>query len=355
MSTLLPNAEQTFLDQSGVPLAGGSVQFFIPNTSTPKATYQDAGNTILNTNPVILDTGGRAIIYGTGQYRQVLKDSLGNTIWDQLTQDISTVVSLWCGSATGTGNAIILSPSPAVTGLVVGQTYAGLITNNNSGPTTLQISALSAQPVNVNSSSGLSALSGGELVVGNVGLFLWDGAVFILQNPVLITILPGTMIIWPKNTPPTGYLECNGASVLRATYPALFSICGTTFGSVDGTHFTLPDMRGYFPRGWDNGAGVDPARTFGSTQAGAFASHTHTANVTDPGHVHHSSVGFSEKGGSGNGDAYSDSQGGSTPVGSGDPGGGTQSSVTGITVANVNTGGTETRPINLALMFCIKF
>ena len=43
---------------------------------------------------------------------------------------------------------------------------------------------------------------------------------------------------------PTGYLLQNGASLLRADYPALFAAIGTTYGAVDGTHFTLPTASG---------------------------------------------------------------------------------------------------------------
>lgn len=85
LGSLLPNGRQVFLDANGVPLVGGTVAFFIPNTSTPKNTYQDSGFLVLNTNPVILDSLGSAVIYGNGQYRQLLKDSSGNTIWDKLT------------------------------------------------------------------------------------------------------------------------------------------------------------------------------------------------------------------------------------------------------------------------------
>jgi hypothetical protein len=84
-ATLLPNAKQQFLDTNGRPLAGGQVYFYIPNTSTFKSTWQDAGKTILNTNPVVLDSNGQAIIYGEGQYRQVVYDVHGNLIWDKLT------------------------------------------------------------------------------------------------------------------------------------------------------------------------------------------------------------------------------------------------------------------------------
>ncbi len=87
---LLPNAEQTFLDQNGAPLNGGSVYFYIPTTSTPKATYSDQGLSVMNTNPVVLDAGGRAIIWGSGSYREVVKDQFGNTIWDQVTFGTTT-------------------------------------------------------------------------------------------------------------------------------------------------------------------------------------------------------------------------------------------------------------------------
>jgi hypothetical protein len=88
-ATLLSNAEQQFFDSNGKPLAGGSVYFYIPNTTTYKNTWQDSAQTILNTNPVILDAAGRAIIWGNGTYRQVVYDQFGNLVWDRITQDSS--------------------------------------------------------------------------------------------------------------------------------------------------------------------------------------------------------------------------------------------------------------------------
>lgn len=84
-ASLLPNGKQQFVDANGIPLAGGTVQFYVPGTTTPKDTWQDTGETILNTNPIVLDGSGQAIIYGEGVYRQVVKDVDGNLIWDQLT------------------------------------------------------------------------------------------------------------------------------------------------------------------------------------------------------------------------------------------------------------------------------
>lgn len=93
MPFLLPNGEQTFLDDDGNPLSDGTVDFYIPTTTTRKDTWQNIGGTILNTNPVELDSAGRAVIWGSGTYRQVLKDSDGNTIWDRLTSSYDTSAS----------------------------------------------------------------------------------------------------------------------------------------------------------------------------------------------------------------------------------------------------------------------
>ena len=69
------------------------------------------------------------------------------------------------------------------------------------------------------------------------------------------------------STPPAGWLKANGEAVSRTTYATLFAAIGTTFGSGDGsTTFNLPDLRGEFMRGWDDGRGVDSGRAFGSAQ-----------------------------------------------------------------------------------------
>lgn len=86
IATLLPNAEQQFADENGIPYAGGTVEMYTPGTLTFKTTWQDPNATIQNTNPIILDAAGRAIIYGEGDYRQILRDVNGVMIWDQLTE-----------------------------------------------------------------------------------------------------------------------------------------------------------------------------------------------------------------------------------------------------------------------------
>lgn len=87
---LLPNPEPQFCDANGHPYAGGTIETYVPGTTTPKLTWSNSGQTAQNTNPIILDAAGRCVVYGDGQYRLVLRDSSGNLVWDQPS---STVIS----------------------------------------------------------------------------------------------------------------------------------------------------------------------------------------------------------------------------------------------------------------------
>lgn len=136
----------------------------------------------------------------------------------------------------------------------------------------------------------------------------------------------GAVNTFAMSTAPSGWLSCDGSAVSRTTYSNLFATVGTTHGSGDGsTTFGLPDLRGEFVRGWDNGRGVDSGRSFGSSQADEFKSHSHTLNVwQSTTNTAHNGVGA-----------------GNTNFRS---------------VRSVDaTGGTETRPRNIALLYCIKY
>jgi len=92
-----------------------------------------------------------------------------------------------------------------------------------------------------------------------------------------------------SSNPSTNFLPCDGASVLRADYPDLFAVIGTTYGSVDGTHFNVPDLRGRVPVGVGAGPGLS-TYTLGTAggeethqlTTSELAAHTHT----DSGHAH---------------------------------------------------------------------
>src|SRR5262245_43012908 len=68
----------------------------------------------------------------------------------------------------------------------------------------------------------------------------------------------GPILPFAGETPPPGYLLCNGTELLRDDYPALFAAIGTSWGFDTSFTFTLPDLRGRFLRGVDGGAGNDP-------------------------------------------------------------------------------------------------
>lgn len=153
----------------------------------------------------------------------------------------------------------------------------------------------------------------------------------------------GAIIAFAMNVAPTsaGWLACSGAAVSRTTYASLYAAIGTTYGSGDGsTTFNLPDFRGTFLRGLDNSRGIDTGRTIGSYQLDELKTHDHS--LTDPGHFHTVVVAGQDTSGSTNID-------GSTNSGTAKP---TSTTTTGITINA--TGGTETRPKNYAILYCIK-
>src|SRR5215813_7346606 len=105
----MDNGEQTFLDQNGNPLAAGLVYLYTPNTSNYKPSWQDPGGTIINSQPVVLDQAGRCLLWGIGNYRQVVMDQFGNVQWDRVTSAGVTVpvAGEVMGDLNVTGNAII--------------------------------------------------------------------------------------------------------------------------------------------------------------------------------------------------------------------------------------------------------
>lgn len=81
----LPKGVSQFLGPNGAVLAGGSVFNSIPKTTALKQTWNSPTQATANSNPIVLDSTGSAIIYGFGAYRQLVLDSSGVTISDSLT------------------------------------------------------------------------------------------------------------------------------------------------------------------------------------------------------------------------------------------------------------------------------
>lgn len=152
-----------------------------------------------------------------------------------------------------------------------------------------------------------------------------------------LTRFTGIIVPFALSSAPSGWLECNGALIGRTAYAGLWTFAqgggaivtevqwtanNGCFSTGDGsTTFRLPDLRGEFIRGWDNGRGVDAGRVIGSWQADMFKSHTH---------------------------GYYLPTGAAAGTGTGNvmqPG----------TAQTTATGGVETRPRNVAYIFCVKY
>jgi len=265
---------------------------------------------VIPTTPVSIPNGG------TG----------ANTVQGALTSLGLARISILPCTASAVGTVITLtqfSNTPVVSAYSLGMTAAFNSVAVSGGAITVGIGALAA--LSLVDESGASVTS---LLLNQYCLISYNasGNNWILLNPIpagSVQPVPTGAVFWfGANAAPSGFLECNGASVLRSSEPGLFAVIGTTFGSVDGTHFTLPDLRGQFVRGWDDGAGVDPARTFGSTQTDDFKSHLHTVTGTLLGGA-----------GAASGGQLTDSF---------------------LSFNSGSTGGTETRPKNVALLPCIK-
>ena len=82
--TIMPSPKFLGLDNNADPLSGGKLYTYAAGTTTPQDTYSDVGLTTPNTNPVILDSAGRATVFlSNSSYKFVLKDSDDVTIWSQ--------------------------------------------------------------------------------------------------------------------------------------------------------------------------------------------------------------------------------------------------------------------------------
>lgn len=145
----------------------------------------------------------------------------------------------------------------------------------------------------------------------------------------------GAVMAFAMNTAPTAWLICNGQSVSRTTYANLFAAIGTTYGGGDGsTTFNVPDYRGVFLRGHDSGKGIDENRTFGSYQIDAFKSHNHRIIDTSTPNFGNDVINAFDT-------ANYTNQNANNPD-------------IRAYVETTLTGGTETRPKNYAILYCIK-
>lgn len=298
MALIIGNPKfQWFVSSTGEPAVGYLLYSYEAGTVTPTNTWQDTDLSILNTNPIELDSMGSANVVISGLTKLVLKDPDGATIWSF--DDIGSAGSNIDGFLTftttpsavnylnitnaatgnppilaskggdsnvgltittkGTGALALSSSSGAVsiTGTTVSLTgtvnvVGGVIKNNGgasvtvptvatTGPTsqaTINNQALICSTAGVQSYSALAQPTA-DGVAGDV--MQTNGSAVLSMAAAPPT---GSMVIWTTTSAPSGYLECDGSAVSRTTYARLFAVIGTTFGVGNGTTtFNLPQTQ----------------------------------------------------------------------------------------------------------------
>lgn len=206
---------------------------------------------------------------------------------------------------------------------------ANSVKANTSGstaqPTDLSVGAL--QFVG-NVGAGLAAvtLSGGN------GISLTANNNSLIVSQTSSGVPTGSIIVFPVNNAPEGWLQCNGDIVPNgigtvqgrtANFSALYAL----LGSIHGAAGQLPDLRGYFVRGAGTNIDGTTSGTFGTKQADDLKSHTHSYNdstSTDPIRFGFGSAAEAVR------SPYDNTR------------------------TTASTGGTETRPKNIAMLYCIK-
>lgn len=192
---------------------------------------------------------------------------------------------------------------------------------------------------------------GGALGMASNGELHWNGQRLWTQaNFEPTTVVPaGAIIAFCHGHVFDGYLRANGAAASRTGFARLFNLFGTHYGAGDGhSTFNLPDLRGEFIRGLDEGRGLDPGRVIGTHQNSQNLWHDHAASSDAQGeHTHgilkaasgnNTSGGYVSPANVGNTLAYSQ------PAGTHNHN---------ITVHA--SGGNESRPPNIAMVYCIKY
>ena len=229
-------------------------------------------------------------------------------------------------TTTGATGTFVLTPNPAITTYVAGQRFRVKFHAVGNGADTINVSGLGANSLKQYDSTGAKVAA--VIAVNQLADVEYDGVDMVMLDALPVASLPaGSIIYIAKNAAPTGYLKANGAAVSRTIYSALFAAIGTTFGVGDGaTTFNLPELRGEFIRGWDDGRSVESGRVFGSAQADETKAHVHTMNMFQ------ASQSFTA--GSSSGVLYSTG---------------------GMAAGTSSVGGAETRPRNVALLACIKY
>ncbi len=270
-------------------------------TGTPKAPTPAAGN---NTTQVATTAFVQAALTALINGAPATLDTL---------KEIAVAINNDPKFSTTINNALALKAplsSPALTGTPTAPTAAQSVNNTQIATTAFVKSAIAGMvgsaPAALDTLNELAAALGNDpnfattMLNALAGKQPLDNTLTNLSGKDVAGLLTylglgegsalpvGVPVPWPSVTPPTGWLKCNGAAFSAEEYPELAKVYPTN---------KLPDLRGEFIRGWDDGRGIDSGRTLLSAQDGSIEAHGHDyngviytssgpswANTTDAGH-----------------------------------------------------------------------
>ncbi|EFB7857465.1 phage tail protein [Escherichia coli] len=316
-------------------------------TGTPTAPTATAGNNSTQlANTAFVKAALVAVIGGAPTTLDTLKE-------------IATAINNDPNFSATINNALALKAplaSPAMTGTPTAPTAAQTVNNTQIATTAFVKSAIAAlvasSPAALDTLNELAAALGNDpnfaTTVTNAlaGKQPLDSTLTDLSGKTVNGILQylglgegsalpvGVPVPWPSATPPTGWLKCNGAAFSAEEYPELAKAYPTN---------KLPDLRGEFIRGWDDGRGVDSGRGLLSLQSSQNLSHSHD----DLGSMGGSAVGVP-----GTTSVYAKKYYGSNEGYQTRPAGGWSGSASGLT--SLESGGNESRPRNVAFNYIVR-
>jgi microcystin-dependent protein len=198
---------------------------------------------------------------------QQVKEKMGRAIAAPITSNVdptSYLSSIFIAANNASDSAASAATSAAVAEAAAASlgndpNFATTITNDLATKAPLSSPALTGTPTAPTAAAGTSTTQ-------------------LATTEFVTTAVPAGLIsFFTMTSAPTGWLKANGASISRTTYASLFAAIGTTFGAGDGsTTFNLPDLRGEFLRGFDNGRGIDTA----TVSSWSYSGSTITVNTS---------------------------------------------------------------------------
>lgn len=246
-ANLLPNAVQQFFNANGLPVSNGTVYFYIPSTSTGKTVWSDSAQTNPLPQPVQLNAGGypqtsggnETGIFGSGSYRQIVKDSLGNTVWDFVTSSPLTSSA----GQVGTGDGLAVGTVMPYGGTTPPTNYLftfGQAVSRTTYSTLMSALTLTQTITCVSSNTQVTVQNSSSMRVG---------------APIEASCLNAGTTISSITNLTTIVVSAGAAS--SGTVSATVFPWGNGNG---GTTFNLPDFRSYVLAGVPNMGGTDPGR-----------------------------------------------------------------------------------------------